>query len=196
MTVIDYYDGFRDRLLTDYREGNARVEAALTFAKEALAGAREILDVGCGIGWTSAEMSTSGARVTGIDISLVLITAAREMFGECCAFVEADFIEAQFNHVYDGVLMVDVYEHFPREARPQVHAQIARVLGDRLALTVPTPEALRYARENDIPLQPIDEEVTDEDVQRLAEDIGGHVEVNRLVSIWRDEDYRHVLVTR
>lgn len=194
--VAAFYDGFRDRLISDYYDGSPRVDAALEFAKAALAGVQDVLDVGCGIGWTSAEMAASGARVVGIDISPELIITARHMFGERCEFIEGDFLEAAIEGRFDGILMVDVYEHFPRESRPLLHEQIDKALGERLVLTVPTPEALDYARDNDIPLQIIDEDVTEADIEQLARYLGATIEVNHIVTIYRPSDYRHVLISR
>jgi SAM-dependent methyltransferase len=194
-SVVAYYDGFRERLLEDYEVGNRRVVAAIEFAKEALAGADSVLDVGCGIGWSSQEMALMGASVTGLDISPVLVETAREEFGHLCEFETGDFCEWK-PRPFDAVLMIDVYEHFPAERRPQVHERIRATGAQRVALTVPTPWAQQYARELGIPLQPIDEAVTDEAIETLARDVSGRVLVNRTVSIWRDDDYRHVLVER
>lgn len=194
--VASFYDGFRERLLVDYRHGSSRVSAALDFAREVLTDAGSILDVGCGIGWSSSEMAATGAEVTGMDLSPALIETARGLFGDRCSFVEGDFVDAAIDRQFDAILMVDVYEHFPREHRPRVHAQIRKALGERLVLTVPTQSTMQYARDNGIALQIIDEDVTDEDVAQLADDIGGTVVVDRLVTIYRPSDYRHVLVVR
>jgi len=188
-----YYDTFRDRLLDDYEHGNARVEAALAFARDALAGCDRILDVGCGIGWTTHELALAGHEAHGLDLSPVLIETARQMFD--CPFVAADFTRTTVRP-FDGVLMVDVYEHFPRDSRPRVHRNLRATGASRFALTVPTPEALAYAREHGIPLQPVDEDVTDAHLERLAADLGGELVVNHVVSIWRDGDYRHALIVR
>lgn len=195
MTISAYYDGFRERLVGDYLVGNRRVLAALDFACDALAGTGTLLDVGCGIGWTSVEMADSGKQVTGIDISPVLVDTARAMFGDRCRFVHGDFAFAGVGR-FDAVLMVDVYEHFPRDLRPVIHERLVAIDPSRIVLTVPTPEALQSARELGIELQPVDEDVTDEDVERIAWDVNGTVVVNRVVSIWAENDYRHVLIER
>jgi cyclopropane fatty-acyl-phospholipid synthase-like methyltransferase len=186
MTIVDYYNGFRDRLVGDYLSRNERVVAALVFAKEALGDAQTILDVGCGIGWTTDEL-----EATGLDISPVLIETAREMFDR--RFVVSEFA-AWDPEPFDTVVMIDVYEHFPRESRPAVHQRIRQTGARRVVLTVPTPEALQYARDNNIELQPVDEDVTDADIQHLADDLDGKVAVNRTVTVSRPNDYRHVLI--
>jgi len=194
-----YYDGFRDRLVADYRNRNPRVVAALSFAGEALASARSILDVGCGIGWSTSHLRAAGAEVVGLDISPVLIETAREMFGG--EFICADFLDWQPERTFDAVLLIDAYEHFPRAERHALHARIRDLEPDLVALTVPSPTAMQYARDHGIPLQPIDEDVTLDDLTVLARDLGGESDLageleEHLVSIWEPDDYRHVLVRR
>jgi trans-aconitate methyltransferase len=193
LTTVDYYNGFRDRLVNDYAVRNSRVVAALAFAQAQLEDARTVLDVGCGIGWTTHELANNNREVIGLDISPVLVHTARTMF-PAHTFIAADFTSS-FPVTVDAVVMIDVYEHFPRYDRPTVHRQIQRTGARRVVLTVPTPEALQYARDNHIPLQPVDEDVTDTDIDTLARDIGGDVTTNELVSISRPNDYRHVLIT-
>lgn len=196
MTIAAYYNGFRSRLLEDYEIRNRRVVAALEFAKESLSDAGSVLDVGCGVGWTSSEIADVGHNVTGLDISPVLIETAREMFeSDRCTFLVGDFAATELPQA-DAVVMIDVYEHFPRELHPVVHRQIRETGCEMVALTIPTPETQQRARDAGIELQPIDEDITDADIDRLAEDIGGVVTVNRRVSIWADNDYRHVLIQR
>ena len=51
-----FYAGFRNRLLLDYVRGNGRTEAAIRHAIRFIpASAQRILDLGCGIGWSSRE---------------------------------------------------------------------------------------------------------------------------------------------
>ena len=188
-----YYDLFRDRLLSDYEHRNPRVTCALAFAEETLAGARSILDVGCGIGWSTDHMRR-WADVTGLDISPVLIETARELFGG--EFICADFRSWQSQSQFDAVLLIDAYEHFPRFDRSLVHSRIRAIQPVLVVLTVPTEEAMQHARDIGAALQPVDENVSGADLLLLAQDLGGEVEINRTVSIWEHDDYRHVLIRR
>lgn len=187
MLTAEFYDSFVGRLVEDYRGGNARVEAALVFAREACGDCRSVLDVGCGIGWTTDEL-----EAVGLDISPALIGEARLLFPER-RFILADFARWEPER-FDVVVLIDVYEHFPSVDRAAVHEVLRGTGARRIVLTVPTPEAQQYARDHGIPLQPIDEDVTDADLDQLAADVGGTVTVNRRVSIWRPNDYRHVLI--
>jgi SAM-dependent methyltransferase len=185
----------RDRLVEDHKIGNRRVTAALEFAKDALRPASSVLDVGCGIGWSSSVMAAEGKRVVGVDISPLLIWTARSMFSNC-RFETRDFTQYEPAGQFDAVLMIDVYEHFAADDRPLIHDRIRRTGASLVALTTPTPAARQWALDQGISLQPIDEEVTDLDIQRLADDLAGQVAVSREVSIWRPRDYRHVLIRR
>lgn len=191
-TVVDYYNGFRSRLMEDYTLQNERVVAALEFANKHLDEAYTILDVGCGIGWSTNELAACHAKVVGLDISPVLINTARAMFPDH-TFVAADFVDC-LPVVVDGVVMIDVYEHFAREDWPKVHRQIRRTGASRVVLTMPTPATQQYARDHGVALQPIDEDVTDQDIRQLTDGVGGVLLVNKYVTISRPNDYRHVLI--
>lgn len=192
--IAGYYDGFRDRLVDDYRVRNRRVVAALEFAHEMLAGCDSVLDVGCGIGWTTAELERGERSMLGVDISATLIATADAMFGDRCTFEVADFTQGFYWSGFDGVLMVDVYEHFPAASRPTVHDNLRRTGARRIALTLPTPATQQHARDHGIALQPVDEDISDSDIFRLADDLDATVLANRTVSIWRPNDYRHVCI--
>jgi SAM-dependent methyltransferase len=187
--VVAFYDGWRDQLVRDRQVRNGRVVSALAFAKAELRDCRTILDVGCGVGWSTEEMAASGAQVTGLDLSPVLIAEARRRVS--ASFICADFPSWEPDAHYDAVLMIDVYEHFRRELRPEVHRRIAETDARRLVLTVPALKTHRRGERLGV-LQPIDEPVYDEDVEQLAQDLGGEILVNRTVSVSRPRDYRHV----
>lgn len=201
---VAYYDNFVRRLLTDYVAGNPRIELALKFALGALpAGRTRVLDIGCGIGWSSFEIvrQNACAEVLAVDLSPRLVATAKSLFGDgpTLDFRVADFIEEDVDGRFDEIFMLDVYEHFPVEARPVVHTRLASLLREhgRLVLTVPTPEYQHHLRVNDpAGLQPVDEDVTTEDLARLAEDLGGRLVVDRKISVWRSHDYRHALIER
>jgi len=95
--------------------------------------------------------------------------------------------------------MLDVYEHFPADKRPEVHAALARLLTDDgvVILSVPSPKHQAFLRvERPEGLQPVDEDITHAEVTRLAEDLGGEVAYLKNVTIWRPGDYSHAVVQR
>jgi colanic acid/amylovoran biosynthesis glycosyltransferase len=202
--VVAFYDNFEHRLLRDYVLGNPRTERALEFALEGLGGdCRDVLDVGCGIGWSSFEIARNypHARVLATDLSPRLAATARSLFGDepRIHFEVRDFVQEEIDGRFDAVILIDVYEHFPTAARSVVNERLKALLSEEasLILTVPTPAHQQYLRDNDPQgLQPVDEDVTSEDIRTLAEDVGGRVVVERGVSIWHVDDYKHVLIQR
>jgi len=192
VSTAGYYDEYREQLLLDYYGGNPRVEAALKFVETSLDGATSVLDIGSGIGWSSAEISEMGAKVTGIDISPVLVREAMHLFPHC-RFEASDFSTWDSDETFDAVVMIDVYEHFSPEQRPAVHERIKRAQPKRVLLTVPTHASHAYSAKHGLQ-QPVDEDITDQQLEQLAADLGGRIVVNRTVTVWRPHDYRHVLI--
>lgn len=81
--VKDFYCRFSGQLLADYFYGNRRVEAAIQHALHWIpTKAQSILDVGCGIGWSTWEIKRSRAEafVMGIDLSLESSRIAQALF--------------------------------------------------------------------------------------------------------------------
>jgi hypothetical protein len=110
-----------------------------------------------------------------------------------------DFIQEQVEGSFDGIVLLDVYEHFPASVRSVVHERLKNLLRVEscVILTVPTPGYQRYLREREPEgLQSVDEDVTCDDCSMLASDLGGHVVLERSISIWRADDYMHVLIQR
>jgi glycosyltransferase involved in cell wall biosynthesis/2-polyprenyl-3-methyl-5-hydroxy-6-metoxy-1,4-benzoquinol methylase len=201
---VAFYDRFARKLLADYASGNPRTEQAILFAISMLPGGWiEVLDIGCGIGWSTSEIASNrpDARVRGVDLSPRLVTTARSLFGRepRLRFEACDFIEDEIEGEVDAIVLLDVYEHFPASARALVHDRFRTLLKDDgcLILTVPTPEHQQFMR-NEHPggVQPIDEDVSGDDVERLAHDIEGRVVARRTVSVWHADDYMHALIQR
>jgi len=67
----------------------------------------------------------------------------------------------------------------------------------RLILTVPTPAVLRYLRvANPTQIQPVDEDVTPQNIVTLAKETDTQLLCYREVGIWHYGDYAHVVVGR
>ncbi len=91
-------------------------------------GAKSILDVGCGAGFTSNALAASGFQVTGVDLSLSSLEAARRHDSSG----RATYVHADANHLpfpdahFDAVCSLDFLEHVEDPAR--AIREIARVL--------------------------------------------------------------------
>lgn len=74
----------------------------------------EVLDVGCGTGWTTVFLAEAGFRPTGIDLAPAMLVAARERADRWQ--VEVDFREADMDgfdlgRQFDAALVFDALHH-------------------------------------------------------------------------------------
>lgn len=99
-----------------------------------------ILDVGCGRGYALQDLATLGyTNLHGIDVDAGQVAFARAQGLDVA--LAADSIEylAGKPGVYAVILLMDVLEHLPRDAQPDLLRAIARSLrpGGRLVCSVP-----------------------------------------------------------
>lgn len=76
-----------------------------------------VLDVGCGSGRNSALFVQEGARrVVGVDFSAPMLELARQYtqaknVADRCEFIQADFLEYQFQETFDVVVALGVFDY-------------------------------------------------------------------------------------
>jgi len=200
-----FYDTFSKKLLADYAFGNPRLKAAIEHAVHWIPlDAKRILDVGCGIGWSTWEIKRNHpeAFVLGVDISAEMIRISRNLFpAPELKFAVHDIAEwdGLLEISFDAIVMLDVYEHIPRELRSRVHQILRQALEKQghLVLTFPSISHQNYLRAHEPDgLQVVDEDVAMEDIYRLAQDIDGEVISLKHVTIWHDNDYVHAAIKR
>ena len=203
--VQSYYDNWDNRLIADYQRGNPRVLNGIEYVLNQIPhSATRILDIGCGIGWSTWEIKRHfpEAEVVGVDISPQLIETADTLFGtetgltfDTCDVTEDTPPEGP----YDAIVMIDVYEHIPRDSRTVFHQTLSQLLKSdgKLILTCPTPHLQRYLAANaPYKLQPVDEIIRDSDLEALLDDIDGATYDKQTVSIWLEGDYFHATLNR
>ncbi len=205
-----FYDQFANKLVRDFLVGNRRMEAAITFAGEYLVRTRRkaILDLGCGIGWSTYEFSQfcPHSVIHGLDLSPKLVAIAQRMFPEnerrrffCGDLTARVWSESMREEKYDACVMLDVYEHIPRASRATFHVALGSLLTPDavMILTCPTPLHQQYLRVR-YPdrLQPVDEDVCLAEVQQLAADISARIVHFEYKGIWRQNDYFHAALRR
>jgi SAM-dependent methyltransferase len=119
-THADWWiEGFTNGADSEYEE------QILPLAAEELAGARRVLDVGCGDGQVSRLATRLGAEVIGIDPTWNCVTVAQERGG--ATFASAAAAQLPFaDESFDAVVACLVFEHI-RDVDAAI-AEVARVL--------------------------------------------------------------------
>lgn len=202
-TVQAYYNERVEGKLRDFTHPNPRIEAAIqTLAEWAPLSPKRILEIGCGIGATSWRMARAWpqAEVIGADVSPTSIEVAKTCFQRPNLDYRAGLIkEGVLQGKFDLILLMDVYEHIAVENRESLHTGIESLLSEesRVVVTVPTPAVLEYARMHDPSgLQPVDEDINIEVIQRLAEATATELLYFRKVGIWEYGDFAHIVLGR
>jgi SAM-dependent methyltransferase len=128
-----WIDGFTDGADPEY------AEQILPIAAAELAGFRRILDVGCGDGQIARLLSSTGARVVGVDPTWNQLSVAAERGGGA-AYVRAGAAGLPFaDGVFDAAVACLVFEHI--DDLDGAVAEIARVVqpGGRFTLMLNHP---------------------------------------------------------
>jgi SAM-dependent methyltransferase len=110
-----------------------------------LARGKRVLDLGCGTGYGSVEISKSAANVTGLDISAETIAHVRQTYTQpnlrliCASAAAIPVRDASF----DLVVAFEVIEHI--EEWRKLLEEVRRILGPGGQLVVSTPNKSYYA---------------------------------------------------
>lgn len=203
--VQAFYDASSRQRVVRYIRGNRRLDAAIRQTLLWLPrNAARILDIGCGIGWSTWEIKRHcpDAFVLGVDLSPKAVETARLLFQSSnLKFLTRDVTqwEPHADAPFDVIVMCDIYEHIPKSLRASMHAVLHRLLtpDGTLIMSCPTPSQQEWLRDN-YPhrLQPVDEAVTTEDIQTICADLDAEMVHYRPVTIWRQADYIHILIRR
>lgn len=199
---LEFYNQFEGRLIKDYVLGNKRVIGAIKNLGQFIPkNSQKILDIGCGIGWSSYEFAKSfpNSQVNAIDLSPVLIETASKLFDDKknLIFEAYDLIDGLPEDTFDVIVMIDVYEHIPLSERFEFHKSIKKNLNNRgrLILACPSKYHQAYLKENNPSgIQPIDEDIDFETIKKIAKDIDGEVIFFEYQNIWRSYDYLYAVI--
>jgi len=142
--IAAYYDEYLDYLKRDHVLGNKRLSRVKVSLSAIVRPGQSILDLGCGTGITSQFMGQLGATVMAVDISPALIEFAREHSAHRnVEYLVADVTALEFDRTFDGIVMVDVFEHIPPGDISDLLAVIARHSGDKTWVFLNIPDG-RY----------------------------------------------------
>ncbi|MDC8006281.1 class I SAM-dependent methyltransferase [Aureisphaera galaxeae] len=201
---LDFYDKFDSKLINDYTKGNRRIQSAIVnLAKYIPEGSKRVLDIGCGLGWSSYEFSKhfDKAQVTGIDLSPVLVETASKLFqNKNLNYSVFDVTQSlPEGDKYDAIIMIDVYEHIPVANRSDFHNGLKNLLAEqgRLILACPSKYHQDYLRKHKPEgLQPVDEDVDFTTISDVAKDLDGEVVFYEYQKIWDTFDYLYAVIER
>ena len=79
----------------------------------------EILDVGCGTGWTTLFLAEAGFRATGLSLApaeIEIATGRAERWGSAAEFVVGDMDSMDLGRQFDGALVFDALHHSTRQS--------------------------------------------------------------------------------
>ncbi|MGV3765579.1 MAG: class I SAM-dependent methyltransferase [Chitinophagaceae bacterium] len=203
--VKAFYNNFDNRLLTDFVNDNPRVMSALDFVGSYLTKMKpkQVLDIGCGIGWSSFEVSHKfpDCQVLGVDLSDNLIAIAGKLFSSPNLKFSSRDLTEEFElsgNANDVVIMIDVFEHIPATHREAFFGKLLATLDKEFSvlLTCPTKKHQEYLRlHKPEGLQPVDEDVDFEVVQGFAKALGAEVVYFANKDIWCTNDYLHAIIS-
>jgi len=200
--VKSYYDEHVVGKLRAFLDVNARVEAAWqTLVQFGPPGAARICEIGCGIGDISWRMSRRfrNAAVTGLDISPRSIEIASRLFGpDGVSFAQVDDLRGRIPSSTDLLVMMDVYEHIEPERRFALWEAVDAALGDtgRIFLAFPSPRHQAFLRETGAEIQPVDEDLTLDDMRDMARGTRTEIVLYKELDVWNPGDYVHVGLAR
>ena len=200
-----FYNKFYPKLIRDYVYGNTRFEAAISFALQWIPNnAKRVIDIGCGIGWSTWEIKRYNIKafVRGIDLSEKMILTAQSLFEASNLIFTVQDITQNTDILlpqYDALVLLDVYEHIPKEKRGYMNLVFNKLLKPNgfIIMSCPSVQHQEYLRNyNPGGLQPVDEDVTEKDIAKIAHDLHGEVVLFEYKSIWNDNDYFHSVIRR
>ncbi|MBW2991628.1 class I SAM-dependent methyltransferase [Candidatus Woesearchaeota archaeon] len=200
--IEGYYDKNVMNKLKDFLKGNKRVEAALkTIRDYSPENPQNILEIGCGIGYVSWYIKENWpeSKVKGIDLSSESISMAKKLFGsERLEFEIVDITNKEIQDKYDMIILMDIYEHISPDKRDSVHKTIKKIIrkGGRIILTFPTPKHQKWLKDNDRELQPIDEDIAVEEINKFAKETDTKIMLYKEIDVWRKKDYAHAVLAK
>ena len=201
--IEEYYNEFSTRFVEDIAQRNERVQRQLRFFSEAIpADTSTVLVMGSGSGEAAYFIAQNVARhahVLALDISGANLKMAESVFPhERIEYRKADVLSDSISGTWDVIILPDVYEHIPAQARNSLHVVLNELLGPsgKILITVPSPGKQADLMERGEGLQIVDEVVTLQDLVKLASDTGGLLSYFKMISVWEKNDYIHAMAER
>jgi len=201
--VKQYYDSTVDGRVSDFINGNPRIEEAWKTVEQWAGDApRSILEIGCGVGDVCWRMSLCwpDANIVGLDVSPKELETACTLFeSEKVTFVEGPLTRNSLQGPFDLIVLMDVYEHILPADRLELHEALEELESDecRVILSFPTPRHQERLRQHEPHLiQPVDEDVSLDVIVRLAHDLDRDLLLYQDGGVWHEGDYAYAVIGR
>lgn len=139
-----------------------------------------VLDIGCGIGWTSWHLAGGDRDVVAVDLSVKLLEYAvhknnhdriKYTYGDISSGKNIPEVVGTF----DAIVMVDVLEHILTESLPGLFETLKSLSHGqtKIYLNIPSSDVIRFLRENKPDnLQIVDNPIETGDIIRMFSEIG------------------------
>lgn len=201
-----FYDNFGIKLITDFAYGNLRIYNAINFVLANIdAKHKRVLDIGCGIGWTSYEVAKNfpEIQVDAIDLSSNSIDIAQKLFKlNNLKYFHLDVTSKQFltlDNKYDLIIMIDVFEHISQVDRKLFLENISNYINDfgTLILTYPSPEQTQWLILNAAStMQPVDEKIEINIILDAALQLKANIKHYEYKDVWHENDYIYCILQK
>jgi SAM-dependent methyltransferase len=201
-----FYNEFGKKLLTDFAYGNPRIISAIEFTlKNISIEHKSILDIGCGIGWTSYEIAKNfpDIKIDAIDLSANSIEIANRLFNlPNLKYQHIDVTSDQFsklNNTYDLIILIDVLEHIAPNEKSKFIKKLSQILNENgmIILTYPSPEHQMWLKDNSpAKLQPIDETISLINLLDISNELSAKIMSFQYKNIWHSNDYNYAILKR
>ena len=114
--TAEFYDNMLPLMERYYEGKNGRLARINKSLSSIVKPGMRVLDVGCGVGFTSKYLVEKEAVVTAIDISPKLIGFAMKMVGhKNIAYIVGDICKFESNQKFDLIVFADSFEHIPKD---------------------------------------------------------------------------------
>jgi len=201
---LEFYNNFDNKLIKDYANANKRIKSAIESLAQFILEKENssILDIGCGLGWSTYEFSRffQNSTIEGVDLSPVLIDKAKTLFQNAnLKYKVFDVLENIPDREYDAIVMIDVYEHIPVSERSRFHKSLNDLLKTEGRIIMACPSIYHQdflKKHNPNGLQPVDEDVSHQNLQTLCSDINAEMIYFEYKSIWRQYDYFYAVIQK
>jgi 2-polyprenyl-3-methyl-5-hydroxy-6-metoxy-1,4-benzoquinol methylase len=164
-----------------------------------LCNAKNVFEIGCGIGTVSGLILKHLRKGTllAIDLSPDSIEVAKQRLSKFqnVEFVAADVMEFEIQQQFDMIVLPDVLEHIPMEQHHELFVKLKQLLnpGGKIVIHIPNPYHLDCCRAQGMEMQIIDQALYLPLLVDNLKETGLFVSYLEVYSIWvKEGDYQFI----